>query len=160
MYIGTWKVRSLYQQGKLSCILQEMEKLNLDILGVSETFWPDVGEFQSSIPTSEENYKVIYSDGKKHRKRVGLIMNRKTANSVIYYKAKSERIICQKLQAKQHNNVVIEIYAPNKDAEESEKIQFCDELRDTIKENKKPRDQLIVMGDFNAKVGEKKEEEL
>ena len=84
-YIGARNVRSLYHQGELACILQEMEKLNLDILGVSETFWPDAGEFQSSIPTSEENYKVIYSGGKKHRKEVGLIMNRKTENSVIYY---------------------------------------------------------------------------
>ena len=55
--LGTWNVRSLFQQGKLACVIQEMEKLNLNIIGISETFWPDAGEFQTSMPTSEENDK-------------------------------------------------------------------------------------------------------
>ena len=52
--IGPWNVGSLYQQGNLACVIQEMAKLNLGILGISETFWLDEGEFRSSIPTLEE----------------------------------------------------------------------------------------------------------
>ena len=33
--IGTWNVRSLIQ-GKLEVIKQEMERVNIDILGISE----------------------------------------------------------------------------------------------------------------------------
>ena len=59
--IGTWKVRSLYQQGKLASVIQEMAKLSLGILEIAETFWPNEGDFQSSMPTLNEAYKVIYS---------------------------------------------------------------------------------------------------
>ena len=41
--IGTWNVRSLYQAGKLAGIIQEMERINLNLLGISETFWNDNG---------------------------------------------------------------------------------------------------------------------
>ena len=155
--IGTWNVRSLYQQEKLACVIQEMAKLSLGILGISETFWPDEGEFKSSIPTLEETYKVIYSGGKRHRRGVGFIMNSEVAKTVLYYIAKSERTMCLKIKAKHHKIVSIQVYAPNESAEEAGKAQFYEELRETIKEHKKSKDQLIVMGDFNAKVGEKRE---
>ena len=87
-------------------------------------------------------------------------MNRETAKTVLYYVTKLERIICLKIKAKHHNIVIIQVYAPNEIAEEAEKTQFYEELRETIKEHKKSRDQLIVMGDFNAKVGEKRENKV
>ena len=54
--IGTSSVRSLHQLEKVACVIQEMAKVNQGILGISETFWPEEGEFKSSIPTLEETY--------------------------------------------------------------------------------------------------------
>ena len=34
-YIGTWNVRSM-NQGKLEVVKQEMERVNIDILGINE----------------------------------------------------------------------------------------------------------------------------
>ena len=70
--IGTWNVRSLYQQGKVACLIQEMAKLSLGILRISETFWPNEGKFKS-IPTLEETYKAIYYGGKYTEEELGLL---------------------------------------------------------------------------------------
>ena len=44
--IGTWNVRSM-NQGKLEVVKQEMARVNIDILGISELKWTGVGEFNS-----------------------------------------------------------------------------------------------------------------
>ena len=44
--IGTWNVRSMIQ-GKLEVVKQEMARLNMDILGISELKWTGMGEFNS-----------------------------------------------------------------------------------------------------------------
>ena len=44
--IGTWNVRSM-NQGKLEVVKQEMVRVNIDILGISELKWIGMGEFNS-----------------------------------------------------------------------------------------------------------------
>ena len=44
--IGTWNVRSM-NQGKLEVVKQEIARVNLDILGISEINWTGMGEFNS-----------------------------------------------------------------------------------------------------------------
>ena len=44
--IGTWNVRSI-NQGKLEVVKQEMARVNVDILGISELKWTGMGEFNS-----------------------------------------------------------------------------------------------------------------
>ena len=44
--IGTWNVRST-NQGKLKVVKQEMARVNVDILGISELKWTGMGEFNS-----------------------------------------------------------------------------------------------------------------
>ena len=41
---GTWNVRSM-NQGKLEVVKQEMARVNIDILGISELKWTRMGEF-------------------------------------------------------------------------------------------------------------------
>ena len=41
--IGNWNVRSM-NQGKLEVVKQEMARVNIDILGISELKWPGMGE--------------------------------------------------------------------------------------------------------------------
>ena len=45
-YIGTWNVRSM-NQGKLEVVKQEMARVNINILGISELKWTGRGEFNS-----------------------------------------------------------------------------------------------------------------
>ena len=44
--IGTWNVRSI-NQGKLEVVKQEMARVNIDTLGISEIKWTGMGEFNS-----------------------------------------------------------------------------------------------------------------
>ena len=44
--IGTWNVRSM-NQGKLEVVKQEMQRVNANILGISELKWTGLGEFNS-----------------------------------------------------------------------------------------------------------------
>ena len=62
--IGTWNVRSM-NQGKLEVVKQEMARLNIDILGISELKWTGMGEFNS-----DDHY--IYNFGQESRRRNGV----------------------------------------------------------------------------------------
>ena len=44
--IGTWNVRSM-NQGKLEVVKQKMARVNVNILGISERKWTEMGEFNS-----------------------------------------------------------------------------------------------------------------
>ena len=53
--IGTWNVRSI-NQGKLEVVKQEMARVNLNILRISELKWMEMGEFNSDdhISTTQD----------------------------------------------------------------------------------------------------------
>ena len=53
---GTWNVRAKNQR-KLEVVTQEMARVNIDILGISELKWTEMGEFNS-----DDHY--IYYHGK------------------------------------------------------------------------------------------------
>ena len=62
--IGTWNVRSM-NQGKLEVVKQEMARVNVDILGISELKWTGMGEFNS-----DDHY--IYFCGQESLRRYGV----------------------------------------------------------------------------------------
>ena len=62
--IGTWNVRSMNQR-KLEVVKQEMARVNVNILGISELKWTGMGEFNS-----DDHY--IYYCGQKSLRRNGV----------------------------------------------------------------------------------------
>ena len=61
---GTWNVRSI-NQGKLEVVKQEMARVNVNILGISELKWTGMGEFHS-----DDHY--IYHCGQESLRRNGV----------------------------------------------------------------------------------------
>ena len=55
-------------------------------------------------------------------------------------------------QSKLFNITVIQVYPPNRNAEEAEVEQFCEDLQDLVELTSK-KDVLFIIGDWNAKVG-------
>ena len=74
--IGTWNVRSM-DQGKLEVVKQEMARVNIDILGISELKWTGMGEFNS-----DDHY--IYYCGKESLRRNG-VPSKSTKESEMQY---------------------------------------------------------------------------
>ena len=64
--IGTWNVRYM-NQGKLEVVKQEMARVNIDILGISELKWTGMGEFNS-----DDHY--IYYCGRESLRRNGIAL--------------------------------------------------------------------------------------
>ena len=62
--IGTWNVKSM-NQGRLEVVKQEMERVNINILGISKLKWTGTGEFNS-----DEHY--IYDCGQESLRRNGV----------------------------------------------------------------------------------------
>ena len=62
--IGSWNVRSM-NQGKLEVVKQEMARVNVDILGISELKWTGMDEF-----SSDDHY--IYYCGQESLRRNGV----------------------------------------------------------------------------------------
>ena len=69
--IGTWSVRPI-NQGKLDMVRQEMARVNIDILGISELKWTGMGDFNS-----DDLYIYYCSQESLRRNGVALIVNRK-----------------------------------------------------------------------------------
>ena len=69
--IGTWNVRSM-NQGKLEVVKQEMARVNIDILGISELKWTGMGKFNS-----DDHYIYCYGQESLRRNRIALIVNKR-----------------------------------------------------------------------------------
>ena len=65
---------------------------------------------------------------------------------------KNDRMISIHFQGKSFNITVIQVYAPNNNAEEAEVEQFYEDLQDLLKLTPK-KDVLFMIGDWNAKAG-------
>ena len=116
--IGTWNVSSV-NQSKLEAVKQEMARVNIDILGISELKWTGMGEFNS-----DDHY--IYYCGQEFLRRNGvpIIIYKRVQNTVGGCNLKNDRMISVRLQGKPFNITVIQVYAPTSNDEEAEVEQF------------------------------------
>ena len=69
--IGTWNVRPM-NQGELEVVKQEMGRVNIDILGISELKWTGMGEFNS-----DDHYIYYCWEESFRRNEVVLIVNKR-----------------------------------------------------------------------------------
>ena len=134
-------------QGKLEVVKQEMARVNVDILGISELKWTGMGKFNS-----DDHY--IYYCGQESLRRNGVVImvNRRVRNAVLGCNLKNDRMISVRFQGKPFNTTVIQVYAPTSNAKEAEVEQFYEDLQDIL-ELIPPKDGLFITGDWNAKVG-------
>ena len=75
--LGTWNVRPM-NQGKLEVVKQEMARMNVDILGISELKWTGMGEFNS------DDHDIYYCRQESLRRNgVAIMVNRRVRNAVL-----------------------------------------------------------------------------
>ena len=89
--------------GKLEVVKQEMARVNIDILGISELKWTGMGEFNS-----DDHYMYYCVQESLRRNGVAIIVNK---NAVHGCNLKSDRMISVHFQGKLFNITVIQVYA-------------------------------------------------
>ena len=93
---------------------QEMARVNINILGISELNWTRMGEFNSDDP-------YIYYCGQESLRRngVAITVNKRVQNAVLGCNLKNDRMISVSFQGKPFNITAIQVYAPTSNAERS-----------------------------------------
>ena len=127
-------------QGKLEVVKQEMTRVNIDILGISEIRWTGMGEFNS-----DDHYIYYCGQESLRRNGVAIIVNKRVRNAVLGCNLKNDRMISVRFQGKPFNIRVIQVYAPISNTEEAEVEQFYEDLQDLL-ELTPQKDVLFIIG--------------
>ena len=89
-------------QDKLEVVKQEMGRMNVNILGISELKWTGKGEFNS-----EDHYIYYCGQESLRRNGVAIMVNRRVRNAVLECNLKNDRMISVHFQGKPFNITVI-----------------------------------------------------
>ena len=114
-------------QGKLKVVKQEMARVNVDILGISELKWTGMGEFNL------DDHYIYYCEHESLRRNgVAIMVNKRVRNAVLGCNLKNNRMISVHFQGKPFNITVIQVYAPTSNTEEAEVEGFYEDLQDLL----------------------------
>ena len=134
-------------QGKLEVVKQEMARVNINILRISELKWTGMREFNS-----DDHYIHYCGQESLRRNGVAIIVNKRVQNGVLGCNLKNDRMISVHFQGKPFNITVIQAYSPTNNTEEAEVERFYEDLQDIL-ELTPSKDVIFIIGDWNAKVG-------
>ena len=114
-------------QGKLEVIKQEMAKVKVNILGISELKWTGMGEFNS------DDHDIYYCRQESLRRNgVAIIVNIRVQNAVLRCILKNNRIISVNFQGKPFSITVIQVYAMTSNPQKAEVEEFYEDLQDLL----------------------------
>lgn len=152
--IGTWNVLSWYRPGAAQLAVEVLEKYKMDITAVQEIRWLNSGNTKISK-------SVILYSGKEdtHEFGTGFVIKEGLMSELISFKPINERICSIRLRGKWYNISLIAVHAPTEEAEEGTKDAFYERLEQTVNEIPK-EDMMLVLGDYNAKVGREETSQL
>jgi len=148
MNTGTWNVRSLFWSGALKVLHNELLKLDSDVVALQET------RLESGIQKFD-NFTLFNSgsESKKHEFGCRFYVGGEFLKYVKDFKITNERICYLRLKAKWFFCTLINVHAPTNEKTEEVKEEFYNLLEQTINQIANS-DIKIILGDFNAKIGE------
>ena len=128
-------------QGKLEVVKQEMARVNIDTLGISELKWTGMGEFHS-----DDHYIYYCGQESVRRNGVAIVVNKRVQNAVLGCNLKNDRMISVRFQGKPFNIMVIQVYVLTSNGEEAEVEWYYGDLQDLLELTPK-KDVLFIIGD-------------
>ena len=128
-------------QGKLEMVKQERERVNIDILAISELKCTGMGELNS-----DDHYIYYCGQESLRRNGVAIIVNKRVWNAVLGCNLKNDRMVSLHFQGKPFNITVIQVYAPTSNAKEAEVERFYEDVQDLLELTPK-KDVLFIIGD-------------
>ena len=111
-------------QGKLEVVKQEMPRVNINILVISELKWTRMGEFNS-----DDHYIYYYGQESLGRNGVAIMVNKRVQNAILGCNLKNNRMISVHFQGKPFNITVIQVYTLTSNAEEAEVEWFFEDYK-------------------------------
>ncbi|KAK9687816.1 hypothetical protein QE152_g35987 [Popillia japonica] len=136
MGAGTWNITSL--TGKEVEITKEMRKFKLDILGISETRKQGKGNIKLT-----DGYTLYYSGiepGQRIKERVGIIVADWIDRRIVKVETINSRIIALEIK-------LVDLMCTE---------EFYEQLQMLIDKKKEGNNRIIILGDWNARVGNDK----
>ena len=125
-------------QGKLEMAKQEMARVNVDILRISEVKGTGKGEFNS-----DDHYVYYCEQESLRRNGVAVMVNKRVWNALLWSSLKNSRMSSVCFQGKPLRITVIQVYVPTSNAEEAEIEQFYEDLQGLL-ELIPPKDVLLL----------------
>jgi len=149
MRVGTWNVRTMNREGKLKELCDNAERYHLDLVGVQEVRWTGKDK------TREGQWTFAYSgrEDNHHEEGVGLLMSKRAADVLTSLDCVNERMMRARFKAGVTNMSVIVGYAPTEVTNTKAKDEFYEQL-DSILGQVPKHDVCLLLGDFNARVGQ------
>ena len=128
-----------------------MERNGLNILGLGEVRWKEQGDYWSGT------HRVIFLGGEKGGEiGVAIILDATTGRRVKKVAQCNERMILVKIEAEPVDIVLIQVYMPTSASEEEEVDKVYEQIEELMV-NESSKNNLIIMGDWNAVIGEGKD---
>ncbi|KAL4125923.1 hypothetical protein QTP88_010160 [Uroleucon formosanum] len=131
-----------------------MARMSIDILGISEVRWSETGDIWRG------DYRFIYSGTSVEnpgRGGVGIMLRKDIGKKVKSYVQYSERIILVKIETKLKDTIIVQVYMPTSNSNDSQVEEVYEQIEKAI-DTIKGEENLIIMGDWNAIVEEGKGE--
>ena len=114
-------------QGKFEVVKQEMARVNINILGISDLKWTGEGECNS------DDHHIYYCGQEYFRRNgVAIVVKKESKMQSLGCNLKNNRMISVHFQGKPFNITVIQAYAPTSDAEEVGVERFYEDLQDLL----------------------------
>jgi hypothetical protein len=85
--IGTWNVRTLWEDGSLELLVKELERFEWEVIGLSEVRRKGHGTVEY------DGCKLLYAGGDKRQGGVGILLSKNATKSLIEYHPVSSRVI-------------------------------------------------------------------
>ena len=137
----------MLRPGKLANVISEMKRAKLNILGLAETRWKEDGYF------IREGIRIIHTAGEKSQGGVAIMMEEQLARAVTKIERHGSRMIEVNVKAEPVDLVVVQIYMPTTQHEEEEIDNMYEKIEEIL-DRTKGTDYVMIMGDWNAVVGE------
>lgn len=158
--LGTWNVRTLCSGlgqdltetdhiRKTAVVDRELSRLRVDVAALQETRLPDSGSIK------EKNFTFFWQGLSVEERRlhgVGFAVRNSLLDSTSTPVGVSERVASLRIKTRTGEATLICAYAPTLSAAQDCKSKFYEEL-DRVVQLVPSGDQLIILGDFNARVG-------
>lgn len=146
VFIGTWNVRGLYEEGLIKQLNNECKKFGFDVVALQETKLKGNGTLEL------EDY-ILFKSGEENRYLgTGFLVSKKLKSAVVDFKPLSDRMCYLRLRGRYQKVSLINIHAPSEDKNIDTKEEYYGRLDREY--DKIPRyDMKIILGDANAKIG-------